>query len=124
MGRGAAHHRIEHLGGGDHRNAQAVALADELLLQQRHLLGGHLHTQIAAGHHHPVAQGQDRVDLIDRFKLLDLGHHRGVVAVGGNQSLDLLHVGGIAHKAERHPIHVLFEAEGEIGAVFIGEGAD
>ena len=120
----AAHHRVEHLGGGDHRDPEAVALADQFLLQQRHLLGGHLHPQVAAGHHHPIAEMQDVIDLIDGFKFFNFCHHRRGMAMAGNQLLDLQHVGGVAHKAERHPVHPLLQPEGQIGAVLVGEGPD
>ena len=41
-----------------------------------------------------------------------------------DQGLDLLHVGGIAHEAEGHPIHVMGQAENQVFAVLIGKGPD
>ena len=123
-GPGAAHHRIEHLGGCDHRDAETVGLANQLLLQQGNFFGGHLNSQVAPSHHHPVAEGQDVVDLIDGLKLFDLGHHGGFVAMAADQFADLAHVRGVAHKAEGHPINPLLQPKGQINAVFLGEGTD
>ena len=46
------------------------------------------------------------------------------MAVGANQGLDLLHVGGIPHEAQGHPIDALAQAKGEVFPVFVGQGPD
>ena len=120
-GAGTGSHRIEHLGGRDDRNAQAVGLVDQILLQQGNVLGGHLHTEIAAGHHHTVTQGKDGVDLIDGFEFFDLCHHRSGEAMLADQFTNLLHVGGIAHEAQGNPIHTLLKSERQILTIFSGE---
>ena len=123
-GPGATHHRIEHLGGGDNRDTEAVGLADQLLLQQGHFLGRHFDAEVAPCHHHPVTEGQDVVDLVDRLKFLDLCHYWGLVAVAADQLADLDHVGGIAHEAEGHPVDPLLQTKGEIGPILVGESSD
>ena len=56
VGRGLLDHALEHLGGGDHHLARAVGHLDDALLQRGHLLGGELHAQVAARHHHAVGR--------------------------------------------------------------------
>ena len=51
----AGGHRIQHLGGRDDRNAQAVGFLDQFLLQKRDLLRWHLHPQVPSGDHHAIA---------------------------------------------------------------------
>ena len=46
------------------------------------------------------------------------------MALFADQSADLLHVGGIAHEAEGHPVHALAEAKGQVGLVLVREGAN
>ena len=123
-GAGAAGHRIEHLGGGDDRDAQAVGLANQFFLQQRNFFGRHLDAQIAPGDHHAVAEGQDGIDGINRLEFLDFGHHRRSATVAANQIPDLLHVRGIAHEAEGDPVDLLLQAKGEVTAIFRGESPD
>ena len=123
-GAGAAGHRIEHLGGGDDRDAQAVGLANQFFLQQRNFFGRHLDAQIAPGDHHAVAEGQDGIDGINRLEFLDFGHHRCGATVAANQIPDLLHVRGIAHEAEGDPVDLLLQAKGEVTAIFRGESPD
>ena len=115
-------HRIQHLCGRDDRNSQTVGFADQLLLKQRNLFGRHFHAEVAPRHHHAVTQWKNRVDLIDRLEFFDLGHHRGFVALLADQTTDLLHVGGIAHKTEGNPIHPLAETELQIDLVFLRQG--
>ena len=118
----ARSHRIEHLGGRDDRNTEAVGFLDEFLLKQRNFFGWHLNAEVATGNHHPIAKGKDGVDLINGFELLDLGHHRRGVTVLADQTTNLLHVGGVTHKAESDPINSLLKTKGKVSAVFVGKG--
>ena len=54
-----------------------MAGGDDLLLDRRHLRHVHLDAQVAAGHHHGVGLGDDRVEVGHRLRLLDLGHDPG-----------------------------------------------
>ena len=49
---------------------------NDRLLDHRYPLGRQLHPEVAAGHHHAVAGGQDLVELLDRLRLLQLGDQR------------------------------------------------
>ena len=56
-----------------------LALAGGLdgpLLHQRHLLQRQLHAEVAAGDHDAVERVDDRLELVDRLGLLDLGDDR------------------------------------------------
>ena len=123
-GTGIGGHAVQHLGGGDDGDSQAVGLADQLFLQQRHILRGDFHPQITPGHHHAIAKGQDLVNAADGLELLDLGHHRGAVAMAADQLPDRHHVFGIAHKAQSNPIHPLLQSKAQITAVFFCQGTD
>ena len=46
------------------------------------------------------------------------------MALFADQSANLLHVGGIAHEAEGHPVHPLAEAKGQVGLVLVREGTN
>ena len=114
-------HGIEHLGCRDDRNPKAVGLVDQILLKKRNFFCRHFNPKVTTGHHHAIAKRQNRVDLIDRFELLNFCHYRSGEAVLTNEFSDLLHVRGVAHEAERDPIHTLLKAKGEILPIFCGE---
>ena len=49
---------------------------DGALLHQRHLLERQLHAEVAARDHDAVEGQHDRLEVVDRLGLLDLGDHR------------------------------------------------
>ena len=49
-------HRLQHLGGDDHRRLLQPAAPDDLLLHDGHRLGRQLDAQVAARHHHRVGR--------------------------------------------------------------------
>ena len=71
-------HRFEHLGGGDHRQAQLVRNANDLLLGARHALRRQLHAEVAAGNHDAVGGTGDRAQVGERLRPLDLGDQAGL----------------------------------------------
>ena len=94
---------------------------NQILLKQRNLFSWHLDSEIPAGHHDSVAQRQDRVDLVDRFKFFDLRHHGRGEAMLANEFSDLLHIRWVAHETEGDPVDTLLKSEGQILAVFLGQ---
>ena len=48
-------------------------LADQRLLVDGHIFQRDLHPHIPPGHHHPVGDPQDLVDVLDPLGVLDLG---------------------------------------------------
>jgi len=70
-------------------------LANQPLLDQRHLLEGQLDAEVAAGHHHRVGSAEDALQVVERRRLFDLGHelHRR-----RHQAAQLRHVLGAAHE--------------------------
>ncbi len=115
VGSGLLHHRLEHLRGRDHGLAGLAAEPDDPLLQERHVGGPDLDAQIAARHHQAVGHGHDRVELLDRLGLLDLGDHALAAAeprvIMLAQILDVL---GPPHERERDVVDVLLDGEGEV----------
>ena len=80
-GRPAARfHAVEHLGGRDHRHPRAMAGVDDLFLDGRHPNHVQLDTQVAARDHHGVGLGDDRVEIGEGLRLLDLGDDPGAAA--------------------------------------------
>ena len=98
---GGADHRFQHLGGDDHRRAAAPGGADDALLHHRHLLRRQLDAEVAAGHHDAVADVEDRLQVVDRGRLLDLGQDRRAALDDAPQ---LRHVAGVLHERQRQPV--------------------
>ena len=116
------HHRLQHLGGDDHRLRLAPAQVDRPLLHQRHPLQGRLHAQVAPGHHDPVEGLDDGVEPFQRLGPLELGDDR-------HPHADLFHhrpdgggVAGGAHERQRHEVDPEAEGEAEVVDVLVGEG--
>ena len=97
-GPGRVDHRLQHLGGGDHRLAVQARLADDLLLDQGHFLERELHPEIAARHHDGVRRVQDAAQILERGVLLDLGDQ---LHPPWHQRAQLLQVLRPAHEGER-----------------------
>ena len=97
-------HAVEHLRGHDHRLLIPLAGADDLLLHHRHARHVGLHAEVAAGHHHGVGRFDDRLEVLDRLPLLDLGHDAGDGAAGPQQFLKKLDFDGASHERQAHEV--------------------
>ncbi len=111
-------HRLEHLRGDDHWLAGATACRDQALLHGRHLLGRHLHAEVAARHHHRVGRGDDGIERDDRRRLLHLGDDARTIT---DQRAHLDDVLGPLHERQRNPVDAELQAELEIRAVLVGQ---
>ena len=111
-------HRLEHLGGHDHRLAGLAAGAHDALLDRRHLLGRHFHAQVAARHHHRIGFLDDTLQAVDRRRLLQLGDDPGPSV---DDALDLDHVFGTLDEGQRHPVDTQLKAEAQVGVVLLGQ---
>ena len=69
-------HRLEHLGGHDDRLVALAGGLDGPLLHQRHLLERQLHAEVAARDHDAVERLDDRLEVLHRLGLLELGDDR------------------------------------------------
>jgi hypothetical protein len=117
LGRGGhrrGDHRLQHLGGDDHRLAGAAAGAQDAPLDGGHLLGAHLDPQVAARHHDAVGLPDDGVELRDRHRLLELGHDPGAVADQRARFVDILRP---LHERQGDPVGAELEAVFEVAAV-------
>ena len=102
VGVGRGDHRLEHLGGRDHRLAVGHARADDLLLDVGHVLEREAHAEVAAGDHHAVGHVEDVVEVGDGRAGLDLGDdHRAVGPDGQPHGGDVL--GGL-HERHGHRV--------------------
>ena len=126
-GAGLLHHRFEHLGGDDHRPAEAAAGGDDPLLQHRHPVDRHLDAEVAARHHHRVGGGDDLVEVVHRPAALELGDERdrrrrsGRPAGLADRPAQRREVGGAADVARRQVVDPLGDGEGDVGAVLVGD---
>lgn len=62
-GAGVRDHRLEHLGGGDHRLAMPVGALDQSLLHERYLLERQLDAEVTARHHQGVGHLDDLIEV-------------------------------------------------------------
>ncbi len=116
------HHGLEHLGG---HYAQAIAArraTHQVALRPGDLLGPHLHAEVAARDHYPVALGHDRVDALQRLGLFYLGDQAGGDQPRRAHGAPAGHeVRGAAHEAERHVIRAAAGRGLEIPPVLGGQ---
>ena len=91
------HHRLQHLRGRDHRDAELDALPHDRLLQVRHVLERAVDPEVAPGDHDRIRHGEDLGEVPERRARLDLGDELGAIA---DDLAYRRHVGGGAH--ERH----------------------
>ena len=95
--RRGGHHRLQHLRGRDHRDAELDALPHDRLLQVRHVLERAVDAEVAPGDHDRVRHGEDLGEVPERRARLDLGDELGAIA---DDLADRRHVGRRAD--ERH----------------------
>ena len=123
-----------------------MAGRDDPLLQYWHLRGVHFHAQVAAGHHDRVRLGDDRFEILQGLRLLDLGDDRnesaplaakrrevvfalGLVLRPGRAGtlfpqvvLQLPHILRRPHKAEREEIKAVFHGKIHAAIVVVCHG--
>ena len=110
----ARDHRFEHLRRGDDGLARAIALCDDLFLNDRHGLDRHFGSEIAARDHDSVGAFDDAVELDERLVFLDFGDHRNALASLGNETLDALDVRRRSHERDRDIVYAVIEPKGEV----------
>ena len=60
-------------------DSKSLVSSQQAAIRERaHLVGGHLHAEIAARDHQSVARLDDRVDVLHRHRPLDLADHLDV----------------------------------------------
>ena len=115
-------HRVEHLGGDDHRLAPLPRQVHDPLLDHRHLLRRQLDPQVAPGDHQAVERLDDGVEVGDRLRLLDLGDDRHVAADRLHDQPDGVHVGRLPHERQGDKVDPEAEGEGQVVDVLGGHG--
>ena len=113
-------HRLQHLRRGDNRNLGAVCGADEFLLDDRYSLGRQLDAQVSARYHQPVGHSQDLVQVIQGFRLLQLGDDRDCGTQRPHPLLREPDIVGAAHEGEGDPVDAQFDAKHQVGHVLLG----
>ena len=98
----------------------ARAERDDLFLNSRNLLQRHFETEIAARNHDAVCLGQNRVQMLDCGRPLNLRDNRHGSTGFAHQFLRSNHIVSGLHEAERHEVDAKFETEAQIGRVLVG----
>ena len=117
-----AHHRFQHLGGGDHRLAPLVAGGDQAFLDGGHFFGRHLDPQVAPGHHDAVGRIDDGVDVLQGLGLFDLGDDGRLIGQGGQVFPHASDVVRMPHEGHGDEIHLFLHSEGRILEILLGDG--
>ena len=85
------------------------------LLRPRHLLERHLEPEIASRHHDGVARLQNLLEVLERFRPLQLGDERDVRAAGFRHQLARLpEVGRGLHEADRDHVDAERQPEPQV----------
>ena len=100
----------------------AVAFAEQVLLDERHVRERQVHAQVAAGDHYAVRDRGDLVEGVDRGARLDLGHQQR--AFRREQRAERLDVVGRAHERLRDQVHPQLQRMGNAFAVRLGDSRD
>ena len=115
-------HGLQDLGGHDDRLGLAAGQLDGALLHQRDGLQGHLHTEVATGHHDAVEGGDDVEEVLHRLGLLDLGDDRDAHADLVHDLVDVLDVIGVTHEGQGDEVGTDLEGPAQVLAVLLAEG--
>ncbi len=112
-------HRLQHLGGGNHRLAGLHSSADNAFLHRRHAFRRKLDAQIPARYHHYISRSDNRVEIFDRLRFFKLGY-RSDRHIGPLQKLlQLDDIRRLAHKGQRDKVHLVRNAKLQILAVLL-----
>ncbi len=82
----------------------------------------HFHAQIPPGHHDGIRDGDDVVDDLHRFRLLDLGDDGDIQSCLFDEPLQLGDIFRGANKGKGDKVHPVFQSEREVLLVFLCEG--
>lgn len=121
---GVAHHRLEHLRGGNDGLALNVGTADHVLLRQKDLGGWDLHTQITTGHHDGIGLTKDVVIVLQTLKILNLANDLDLrPAILLKQAAEILHIIPGTDKGGGDELDLLLDAKVDnVILVLVGEG--
>jgi hypothetical protein len=112
-------HRLQHLRRDDHRDLRAARLADDLLLDVRHVLDRHVDAEVAAGDHDDVDLAQDAREIGEDLVALELGDDRQLGGLATQERPDLVDVVGRPHERDGDEVDPVAEAEAQVLAVFV-----
>ena len=111
VGRGLLIMVWEHLRGHDDGLLLHHTFVDNLALDAGNALDGHLDAEVAARNHHTVGRIDDLIDVVHAFLVLNLRDDLDVAAVGVENVLNSLHVGGAAHEGVGDKVNIFLDGE-------------
>ena len=123
-GPGAVDHGGEHLGSGDDQLPAPSGRLDELFLDERHLLQGHLDSEIPSRDHEAVGHRQYLVEALQGLGLFYLGDKEGRISGAVDELADGLEIVFVPDEAHGHEIDSRLQAEDKVGLVLFGESSD
>ena len=86
-------------------------------MHHRHAFEIHLYAEIAARHHDAVGHAQNRIQILDGFRLFQFGDDRRVLPSAADGRLRLQDVFSAAHKAHRDVIRAMRQGKGQVRTV-------
>ena len=113
-------HRLQHLGGDDDGFRVLPCHLDRALLHQRHLFERQLHAEVAARDHDRVERQHDRLEIVDRLGLLELGDHGYATPDAVHHLVHQLDVGRRPHERQRDQVDTQPQRELEVLDVLVG----
>ena len=113
-------HGLQHLGGHDNQLASPVALADDFLLEEWHILRRNLYAQVATGYHDAVSSLDDGIDILHALQVLNLGNNIHAALVLLDELPDFLYIAGTLNEGSSHIVHVILDAEDNILLILLG----
>ncbi len=82
-----------------------------MLLDERHLLRRDFDAEIAAGHHYAVGDLENRFEVFDGLRLLQLGDDRSIAAVRRNRTPGADDIVRRAHKRDGDQVNRVLHTE-------------
>ena len=105
----------------DNGFANDLTGAHDFALQNRKILEGTFHAEIASRHHDGISLVDDGVNVLHGVLILDFSNDLRWTRMVGHQFLQQRHISGRTHEGEREVINVQLQTHSDIGAVFFSE---
>ena len=101
--------------------ARPPTLADDIVLYARDTFDGNLNAEVAAGNHNAVGGGNNLVDVVHAFLILDFGNDVHGFPCLVDDGLHGLYIRRGAHETVCNKIHIHCGSEADVANVFFGK---
>ena len=114
-------HGFQHLGGGDDGLSPSSGAPDDMLLEDRDLLGRKLDAQIATRDHDSVGSLQNFFETVHGLGFFEFCDDKYVAAGTRNDLANGAKIGGGTNEGKGDGIHAVLQSEFKVFFVFVGE---